>query len=202
MVNELDHLVLATPDLPATVAMVTRALGVSPVEGGRHVGRGTRNFLLGLGAGGYLEIIGVDADQPAPRAPRPFLVDYVTEPRLVTWAVRVSDIDATVAEARTVGYDPGSIADMSRQAPDGQTLSWRLTGSRDVVPFLIDWGSTAHPSESLPQVRLRTLDAVHPDPVATIARLRALWVELGVRPGIRPGLIAVLDGPHGSLTLL
>jgi hypothetical protein len=56
--SELDHLVLATPLLSETVQAVARLLGMQPAEGGQHVGRGTQNFLLGLGNGGYLEIIG------------------------------------------------------------------------------------------------------------------------------------------------
>ncbi|MFD6156376.1 VOC family protein [Nocardia sp. NPDC060256] len=160
--SELDHLVLATPDLPDAVATVTRLLGVAPVPGGRHGGRGTRNFLLGLGDGGYLEIIGPDDDQPAPALPRPFGVDGLAEPRLVTWAARVPDIDAAVTEARATGYDPGEASGMSRETPDGQVLRWRLTLAHDhtgVVPFLIDWGATAHPSESLPQVTLRAFES-------------------------------------------
>ncbi|MEU7141721.1 VOC family protein [Nocardia sp. NPDC046473] len=203
--SRLDHLVLATPELADAVATVTRLLGVAPVPGGRHSGRGTRNFLLGLGDGGYLEIIGPDDDQPAPALPRPFGVDGLTESRLVTWAARVTDIDAAVAEARAAGYDPGPASDMSRETPDGQVLRWRLTLPGEhtgVIPFLIDWGATAHPAESLPQVTLRAFEAVHPDPVQTSARLRALSADLTVRPGLRPGLIATLDGPNGSLTLL
>ncbi|WP_433664322.1 VOC family protein [Nocardia sp. CA-128927] len=202
--NRLDHLVLATPDLPDAVATVTRLLGVAPVAGGRHGGRGTRNFLLGLGDGGYLEIIGPDDDQPAPTLPRPFGIDELAEPRVVTWAVRVTDIDAVVAEARVAGYDPGDAFEMSRDTPDGQALRWRLTLSRDagVVPFLIDWGATAHPSANLPAVTLRAFEAVHPDPAATSARLGTLAVDLAVRPGLRPALIATLDGPNGTLTLL
>ena len=40
---ELDHLVLATPDLSATVAGLAEAVGVRAAPGGRHPGRGTRN---------------------------------------------------------------------------------------------------------------------------------------------------------------
>ncbi|MFB8280493.1 VOC family protein [Nocardia colli] len=203
----LDHLVLATPDLPDAVATVTRLLGVAPVPGGRHVGRGTRNFLLGLGDGGYLELIGPDDDQPVPALPRPFGLDGLTEPRLVTWAAQVTDIDGAVAAARAAGYDPGDPAEMSRATPDGQVLNWRLTLSNDgshtgVVPFLIEWGSTTHPSVNLPQVTLRSLEVTHPDPTTISARLRALSVDIAVQPGLRPALIATLDGPAGTLTLL
>ena len=62
----IDHLVYATPDLPATVAQVARLTGVAPTEGGRHPGWGTRNYLLSLGERVYLEIVGPDEEQPPP----------------------------------------------------------------------------------------------------------------------------------------
>ncbi|WP_378741498.1 VOC family protein [Nocardia brasiliensis] len=201
-----DHLVLATPDLAATVGVVTRALGVAPVAGGRHMGYGTRNFLLGLGDG-YLEIIGPDLGQPVPRLPRPFGINGLTAPRLATWAVRVTDIDKVVTDARAAGYDPGDVADMSRATPEGRTLRWRLTWSRKdlhrgLIPFLIDWGETTHPSAGLPQATLRSLEAVHPDPAVLSLPLQALSAPLPVHPGIRAGLIAVIEGPNDTLTLL
>ena len=61
----LDHLAFATSDLAATIAWFAEATGVQPVEGGRHDGRGTRNYLVGLGPTAYLEIIGPDLERPA-----------------------------------------------------------------------------------------------------------------------------------------
>lgn len=203
MVSEFDHLVLGTPDLAATVTAVAAGLGVAPVEGGRHTGFGTRNYLLGLGNGGYLEIIGVDPEQPDPEFPRPFGVDELAVPRLVAWAVRVTDIDGVVAAARTAGFDPGDSAEMSRATPDGQLLRWRLTRpGTGAVPFLIDWGATRHPSAGLPAAELRSLTAIHPDPDTVSAQLRALSADLTVERGLGPALIATLAGPAGTLTLL
>lgn len=205
--SELDHLVLATPDLAGTVATVTRLLGVAPVAGGSHTGRGTRNFLLGLGNGGYLEIIGPDAEQPEPELPRPFGIDDLTEARLASWLVRVTDIDAAVASARAAGYDPGDPSDLARETLDGRTLRWRLTfpdasEPTQLVPALIDWGATEHPSEELPVVPLRSLAAVHPNPALVAERLKALDVQLEVRAGNRPALIATLGDGAEPVTLL
>ncbi|MFB7632383.1 VOC family protein [Streptomyces sp. NPDC056149] len=201
----LDHLVYATPDLDRTVAEVAELTGVRPVLGGGHPGRGTRNHLLGLGSGGYLEIIGPDPAQPEPARPRWFGIDALDGPRLVTWAVRVTGIAGRVARARAAGYDPGDPVAMSRRTPDGTELAWRLTppgAGGDLAPFLLDWGDTPHPAGAgLPAVPLLSLSATHPDPAA----VRAAWAALGVRwPGapIVEGpvrLTAVVAGRHGPV---
>lgn len=125
----LDHLVLATPDLPATVAEFASRTGVTPAPGGVHVGLGTRNYLVGLGGRSYLEIIGPDPEQPEPVELRPFGVDRLAGPATVTWAISPPDLEAAIAAARERGYDPGPIHPMSRRTPDGTLLRWRLTDS-------------------------------------------------------------------------
>nr|WP_246462045.1 VOC family protein [Nocardia transvalensis] len=198
----MDHLVLATTRLADTVTTVARLTGVHPVAGGQHVGRGTRNYLLGLGNGAYLEIIGPDPEQPEPRHPRPFGVDDLTGPKLVAWAVRTDGIDAVVAAARAAGSDPGDVTEMSRATPDGEVLRWRLTGPRTgVLPFLIDWGDTRHPTDDLPETKLLSLTAVHPDPESIFPRLQAISADIDLRPGLPAALIATLDGPDGPVAL-
>ncbi|MDN3238157.1 VOC family protein [Glycomyces tritici] len=204
--SSLDHLVLATPDLAATVAEITRLTGTRPVPGGVHPGRGTRNFLLGLGEGGYLEIIGPDPEQGDPEGPRPFGIDGLTEARVATWAVRVEDIDAAVAASRQAGYDPGEPHAMSRQAPGGEQLSWKLTldlqrGQTGLVPFLIDWGRAVHPAANLPVVPLVSLEAVHPHPERIEPHLAAVGAKLLVKSGNRPSLAATVFGETGLVVL-
>jgi hypothetical protein len=188
----LDHLVYATPDVEASVRHIADLTGVRPVEGGRHVGGGTRNYLLGLGGLCYLEVVGPDRDQPEPARPLPLGISDLTGPRLVAWAARADDIDAQVARARQRGYDPGPVEPMSRRTPAGETVSWRLTRRHDtVVPFLIDWGTTPHPSRDLPVATLTSFAGSHPDPARMSAALAALGVELAVSHG-EPGLVAII----------
>ncbi len=202
----VDHLVLATPDLAATVDEVARLTGTKPVPGGRHPGLGTRNHLLGIGEGAYLEIIGPDVDQPEPSRPRPFGIDDLTEARMVTWAVQVEDIEAAVAASREAGYDPGPPWVMSRRTAEGGDLKWRLTldyehGHRGLVPFLIDWGRTPHPAAELPVVPLVSLEAVHPEPESVEDRLRTIGAALQIKPGIREAMVATLLGDTGLVVL-
>ncbi|MFD7132287.1 VOC family protein [Streptomyces sp. NPDC059894] len=201
----LDHLVLATPDLAATVAEFTRRTGVAPAPGGAHVGLGTRNHLVGLGGRAYLEIIGPDPGQPDPPGPRPFGVDGIGTPRTVTWAIAVPDLDGTVAAARAQGYDPGDVRAMSRRRPDGTLLEWRLTEGGDphpsgLVPFLIDWGSTVHPTASgLPVTPLLEVSATAPDPDGIRPLLAAFGTGLEIAEG-PVGLSFTLDTPRGPVT--
>lgn len=205
--TRLDHLVLAGPDLAETVAWFTELTGVRPAPGGSHTGLGTANQLVGLGNGGYLELIGPDPDQPRPALPRPFGIDDVSAPRIVTWAVRADDLDAAVAEARDGGYDPGEPLGMSRRSPDGALLEWRLTPPRTdygdgLVPFLIDWGSTPHPtSRALPEAPLLDLRARHPDPASVRPALVALRTQLRIDIGEPAAIRAVLQGVEGPVPL-
>jgi len=201
----LDHLVLATPDLAATVADFARRTGVTPAPGGAHVGRGTCNYLVSLGGSSYLEIIGPDPEQLTPDGPRPFAVDELATARTVTWAISPPDLDAAVATARARGYDPGDIRPMSRRRPDGTLLEWRLTDGETqhpsgLVPFLIDWGASVHPTATgLPVVPLLHLSASAPAPEEIRPLLSALDVELPLSSGPL-ALTFTVDTPRGPVT--
>ena len=164
-----DHLVIATPDLDSAVDALTDQIGVRPSPGGKHPGIATQNHLLSLSDSCYLEVIGPDPSQPAPDFPRPFGIDDLTEAKLVTWAIHVTDLEGRIESARAGGYDPGEIMPLSRQSPDG-LLEWRLTtrperAAGGIVPFLIDWGQTPSPAlASAKGCSLLDLRAEHPDP--------------------------------------
>ncbi|WP_406195621.1 VOC family protein [Streptomyces sp. NBC_01017] len=201
----LDHLVLVTPDLSATVADFARRTGVTPAPGGVHVGLGTRNYLVSLGDMSYLEIIGPDPEQSAPGAPRPFTVDALAVPRTVTWAISPPDLDAAIAGARAQGYDPGPAQSMSRLRPDGTLLEWRLTDGDDahpsgLVPFLIDWSATVHPTASdLPSTPLLSLSATAPEPDEIRPLLSALGTDLDLTTG-PVGITFTVDTLLGPVT--
>lgn len=209
----IDHLVYATPDLHATISAVEAALGVRAIIGGSHIGRGTWNALLSLGdganAGPYLELIAPDPAQPEPELPRPFSVDSVSSPRLVTWAVRTNDLDSVAEIARRRGYDPGPAVSMQRATPGGETLSWRLTqppaDGAGLIPFIIDWGTAKHPSLSAPGgVQLIAFEATTPDGGETVAAaLEALGLQspLSLSRASEIHLTAHLVGPAGELTI-
>jgi len=178
--SAVDHFVVAGPDLAALGEWWADAVGTDAVEGGAHTGLGTRNLLAGIDSNTYVELIGPDPDQPDPSGPRPFGIDDLTDRRLVTFALAVPDLDAACAAVSASGIDPGEPFGMERTRPDGVRLQWRLAFPSGpelagVMPFLIEWGTSAHPAVDLPsQTRLTQVSLQHPDAARIETAVRAL----------------------------
>ena len=203
----VDHLVYATPDLQRGIDRIEQLLGVKAAPGGQHPGRGTRNALVALGSSRYLEIIGPDPEQPTPPLPRPFGIDALREPRLVTWAAKGRNLDALARDAVRDGVKLGEVIAGSRRRADGVLLTWRYTDPRTVVadgvvPFVIDWGETPHPSLTATAGALLTgLRAEHPAPQPAQDALKRLGLDLHVDRGNRAAVIATIDSPRGRVEL-
>jgi hypothetical protein len=206
----IDHLVFAADDLSRASALITEILGAAPTPGGSHVGRGTRNELLSLGGSTYLEVIGPDPLQPDPGGPRPFGIDDVAEPGLVAWCVRPTrPLDGIVADARSSGIEFGDVATMSRRRPDGVLLEWRLTYAQldgpfgPALPFMIDWGHSAHPTDTLESpLALVELEVFHRDPQLLRTALDIVGVDSGVTiHSGEPALRARIATERGEIML-
>jgi hypothetical protein len=153
---QLDHIVLAVPDLDAAVANFEARTGVAPKPGGSHVGLGTRNALISFGSGHYLELVAPD---PAQDIDATFGATLAALPgeRLLHWAIATSDLVGIAARAAALGLAPGPIRRTSRATPDGTVLEWRLLGVGGhplggLAPFFIDWLDCVHPSTNSPVV--------------------------------------------------
>jgi hypothetical protein len=203
----VDHLIWVVPDLAWGMDEIERRLGERPAVGGRHPALGSHNALLALGSDTYLEIMAADPGLPRPARGRLFGLDGLQEPRLATWVLRCEAIEAVAAQAADRGLDLGAIHAGSRERPDGTVVAWKITDPyaarlQGVVPFLIAWGDTPHPARSAPAAgRLRELRIEHPEPAAVRGALACLGLELAVRPGQQPRLVATIDGPAGEFRL-
>ena len=203
----VDHLVYTTPDLQTGVDAIEQLVGVRATPGGQHPGYGTRNALVALGPTAYLEIIGPDPDQPKPDGPRRFGIDDLKAPRLFTWVAKGHDLDQFAVRAASHGVNLGRVIAGRRQRPDGVLLTWRYTDPNTVVgdrlvPYFIDWGTSPHPAlTAAPGAALAGLRAEHPEPARIRAMLRQLNLDLDVRLGPRPSLIATIEGRNGRVEL-
>jgi hypothetical protein len=207
LISRVDHLVYATPDLNRGVEEIEKLLGVRATGGGQHPGRGTRNAVVALGPTAYLEILAPDPEQPSPEEPRPFGLDGLKESRLVAWFVNHRDLERLRGEAVRKGVPLGEVKSGSRRRPDGVQLLWQFTDpsalvADGIVPLFIDWGDSPHPARTAAKgATLVSLRAEHPDVRGVRGMLRHLGLDLPVKRGQSPALIAVIEGPRGRVEL-
>ena len=138
----LDHLSYAAgPEgLAACVQRLGSHLGAAFSDGGLHPSFGTRNFVLPLKDGCYLEVVDVLDHPAADRAPFGQAVRARRDAGggWLGWAIRVDDI--TAIESR-LGR---RAAQGHRRRPDGFDLRWKQIGVLDLMddpqlPFFLQW---------------------------------------------------------------
>lgn len=149
---KLDHVSYAVlnHELVETVQRLGSELGASFIDGGKHPRFGTRNFILPLSGGSYVEVV-APLDHPAAES-MPF--GQAVRKRAesgggwLSWVLQVDDL--TPLESR-LGRQAGS---GHRVRPDGVDVHWNQIGVLDLleepqIPFFIKWSNDAeHPSKS------------------------------------------------------
>jgi hypothetical protein len=211
----IDHFLWATPDLEAGVRRFQDLSGVAPVKGGSHMGQGTRNYLVSLGPGCYLEIIGPDLEQTLEANLGATLLK-LAEPLILTYALRTPDIDATYANVACRGFSAntwaGKPADgplcMRRTAACGLAVEWRLLmlGSHAFgmfLPFFIEWLTDSHPSATSPGgCAVSKFWITHPGAAALMEGNAAIgWTDVHVVQDRTPRLHLRLETPRGIVQL-
>lgn len=147
----LDHVSYAAgPEgLDATARDLAEQLGVALIDGGVHPRFGTRNVILPLAGGHYLEVVGVLDHPAADNVPFGQAVKARSEGGggWLGWVVSVSDL-ASVEQR--LGRDA---VQGNRKRPDGFELRWKQIGVKGLLndpqlPFFVQWETDAgeHPS--------------------------------------------------------
>lgn len=147
----LDHLSYActTSEIADVVQRIGSDLGGTFVDGGRHPSFGTRNFILPLAGGAYVEVVSALDHPAALKAPFGQAVHRRAEDGggWLSWVLAVEDI--APIEQR-LGREA---ARGRRIRPDGVELCWKQIGILDTmdtpqVPFFVTWdcADTEHPS--------------------------------------------------------
>ncbi len=194
---DLDHIILATPQLTRGIEEFTRLTGVVPRRGGQHPGRGTENALVSLGAGHYLELL----------APIATAADS-TPARLtpVGWALHTRALPSLLTRVRAQGFQLLGPIPGSRRTLDGTLLEWRTATpggpGLEAAPFFIEWAEgTPHPSTTSPGgCRLVSLELVAPDITRLEEFFRAVGYQATIRQGGTRGLRVTLECPRGRVT--
>ena len=211
----LDHVSYAAPveHLADTVQRIGSALGATFADGGLHPRFGTRNFILPLSGGMYIEVVAALDHPAAYSAPFGRAVRNRVEEGggWMAWVVAVNAMDRVEARLGRVAVEG------HRVRPDGYDLKWRQIGVLDAMadpqlPFFVHWESDTrqHPSGGGHDVRIAALEiAGSPDRISSwlgeptnhpLDDVEVLWLPQDHPAG--PGLVAVtLETPRGTVRI-
>ncbi len=219
----LDHIVLAVPDLKQAMNYFQEKLGVTAMIGGKHVGLGTHNALLGIGDPNkhmYLELIAIDPDDPKEYSHYFFgIKKNMPAAYVATWCLRcetANDMEITNQSMNKMGakYQHGAVRKMQRQTPAGAILSWQIANAVEQVqascgqvPFLICWDDfRLHPTTKLAAENWLdfSLEFAAPDYPSLANNLDSLGfekpAEVRFSAGEKPAINLTLKNSHSGLT--
>lgn len=204
----VDHLSFAAgPDgLAATANRIGHALGGDFTDGGFHPRFGTRNMIMALTHGQYLEVVEVLDHPAADKAPfgQAVRARSAEGGGWLAWVIAVDDL--APVEQR-LGREA---VDGSRHRPDGQQLSWRQIGIKGLqndpqLPFFVKWTSdpALHPSNEAATVTLTGLEIAGDSTVVedwlggkqdvVLPEVDLTWVD--GTPGLAAAAFATPAGP-------
>lgn len=206
----LDHLSYActTSEIADVIQRIGSDLGGTFVDGGRHPSFGTRNFILPLAGGAYVEVVSALDHPAAQKAPFGRAVHQRADAGggWLSWVLSVTDI--TPMEQR-LGR---SAARGHRIRPDGVELCWQQIGVLDTMdspylPFFVQWdcADTEHPSAGGGVIAVESIELCgDPDAVREVVDLDAglsgvtvTWVDSD-----EPGVSSVtFRTPAGSVRI-
>lgn len=210
----LDHISYACSnnELADVVQRIGGDLGSTFYDGGRHPSFGTRNFILPLADGSYIEVVSALDHPAALKAPFGRAVQQSAEDGggWMSWVVATGDL-STIESRLSRKAAPGH-----RVRPDGLDLHWRQIGVLDTLdhpqsPYFVQWESpaTEHPSMggSGNGISVHRIDISCPshdlgplaDQLAPVADL-VNWVPDSEE--IQRGVVCVwFDTPHGLICI-
>ena len=207
MFNYIDHIVYAVTDLSTAIEKFTNRTGLKVEAGGQHLNQGTHNAIIRIGEKTYLEFIAKDDSISSPGDGTWMGLDLIKENKITRWSLASNRI---VEEAKIIADHNdklGMIQEGSRAKKDGGTLRWKMSNvlpqpEVDPVPFLLDWGSSVHPTERLTKACAIIDFRIYADQKAELTGLYdALHLNLIVEESESPRMELVLGTPKGQVTL-
>ena len=206
MRNQIDHIIYTASSLEEGMDQIEALLGFRPIVGGQHPKWGTHNALLSLG-NAYLEVLAPDPSLAIPAKGLWMSEQFKSQPQLSTWVLQTDSIEQLREKAKSDGIALGPIESGKRQKPNGEWLKWQLTDPYALpfggaLPFLISWGDTPHPSQSVPQAgKLVELTIHHPKAADVTEKITSLGVSISVQQASEAKLTASIQTSRGEVLL-
>ncbi|WP_010177593.1 VOC family protein [Aquimarina agarilytica] len=205
----LDHIVYSVLDLDIAIQFFKEKIGVSPIFGGYHKNQGTKNALINLDNGCYLELLAVDTENTNIKSPRWMGVDVLTKNQITRFALKSTNLKKDSHLLKEYHDAMGIINNGQRKTPKNDMLKWKLTlplatPEVEIVPFTVDWSnSEIHPSEFLPNMncKLVKLYGTHPNVKKFDPLFEKLNFSIPIEKSEQISLKMVIDTPNGLVTL-
>ncbi len=205
----IDHIVYTVFDLDEAMTWFEQKLGVRPIFGGYHESFGTKNALINLNDGMYLELLAADPQNTEVTTPRWMGVDLLRKNQITRWAIKSKDLQVTSPILKKYNAAMGKIQEGSRNLTDGNRLKWQLTvplaaPEIEHVPFAIDWStSDKHPTEMLPPMNCHLVNfyGTHSANEKINDVLQELQCDFQIKKGAESSLKLVIDCPNGIIEI-
>jgi len=191
--TRLDHLVILVRDLEEAVGDYGR-LGFRVTPGGEHADGLTRNALVPLRDGAYLELVAFTEPEDG-RDNVWGWRRFLPHEGLVDYCAASEGSRGDIERLRGLGFEVEDLGEGGRRLPNGEEIRWRSASIRQdgrVMPFLIE--------DVTPRARRVPAGpaADHPNGATGIARLE-IFAPDPVKA--RRDLAALVDAPPGALKL-
>ncbi len=204
MKRKIDHIVFAVPNLEEAIDEFERQSTVRPVFGGCHTTKGTKNALVNLGNGCYLEILAIDEENVDVKPPRWMGVDLIKTPQITRWSLKSEDLEQDSEILQKYHPKMGIIQGGQRKTSTGDMLTWQMilplaAPVVELVPFVTDWQHSAvHPTQNLPQeCELIGLSFTHPNPTAIEKVFDEFDIDIRIEEGEKAMIRAEIKSPNG-----
>ncbi|CAM4111116.1 VOC family protein [Zobellia roscoffensis] len=205
----LDHIVYSVKDLDAAILTLEKKLGVKAVFGGYHATQGTKNALINLDNGTYLELLAADDDNKNILPPRWMGIDVLKKDQITRWALKSAQLEKDAEIVKQYHPEMGKITGGSRNTANGSLLKWQLilplpTPEVELIPFMVDWSQTeTHPHDALPNMRCKLIElyGTHPNSDLLKITFKKLGVQLRIDPNENINLKAIIQCPNGVVEI-
>lgn len=207
--RQIDHIVYTVLDLDTAISDFEKQLGVRPIFGGYHTTFGTKNALINLDNGIYLELLAADETNTDVKPPRWMGVDLLTRNQITRWALKSDNLEKDRVPLKMYNPEMGNIRSGSRNTASGSLLQWQLimplpSPEVELIPFMVDWStSETHPHNELPNMNCELLEliATHPNPDLFSEAFQALGLKFRIDQSEEIGLKLRLNCPKGIIEI-
>jgi len=206
--RKIDHLVYAVPDLEKAMDEFAKKSGVRPTFGGYHRTRGTKNAVINLANGCYLEFLAIDFENENIATPRWMGVDFIESGQITRWALKSDNLAKDSTILQQYNSQMGEISGGERKTTTDKLLKWKMilplpSPAVELTPFMCDWHSSeVHPTDSMSEeYTLLGLEFTHSQPEIIRTLFVDLQIENIISKGEKTSIKALIDTPNGVIKI-